>query len=216
MSFASIKSDPSIVVAEMDWPGTGRGKYEKVPTIVAMSQDNIGHRAFTTSGITSLFGFQVPPGVVVRSYFKTFLDGEAKSSTYDDPILISTAGKKLIQIDQRERNWEAMVVTLKHLKEIHLEKMRTALGLTLKDLSFRYVFTHPAACSPQGIRSLEEAVNDAGFVDDAGNRPEFLSEAHAAAMAGFIGCRSQHGSQAWEKFFKVSDIYVDSCEIHLT
>lgn len=202
MSLASEKTDPTSIVAEMRWPGPSL-RSEKVPSKVAMIVDNPDNDDFIDGEVSSFFGFEVPKGSICRSYFKTSLDHDARPSNFDDPILKTALASKLVHADTPERNREAMVVALEHLREIHIEKAQARLGDSFGDTNFKYVFTYPAACSARGIQALREAVHEAGFSDDNENRPDFLSEAHAAAMASFTSCRSQQGSEAWKRYFKV-------------
>lgn len=203
MSFASSKTHPSVVAAEMSWPGNDGGKSEKVPSVVALMEDNPDNDDFDFGEYESFFGFEVPEGAAYRSHYKASLDINARPSQFDDRVLQEDLAGKLIRIDDPPRNAKAMVVALEHLYKISNAKAREALGDVREETLFKYVFTYPAACSPQGIDALRRAVKSAGFPDNNDNRPEFLSEAHAAAIAAFTSCRSHQGSVAWKEYFPV-------------
>lgn len=202
MSFAPINSDPARVVAETDWP-MGEGMLQKVPSKVALYDDNSDHEDFEDN-MDNYFGFEIPEGAVSRSFYKVSMDVDARASEFDDPVLKNGVSLKLLSGEDTEKNKQAMVVAMQRLREIQTQKVRDTLGEdSLDDIKHIYVFTYPAACSLRGIQALRDAAEEAGFQDRQFDKIEFISEAHAAIMAAFVGCKVQHGSQAWNAFFKV-------------
>lgn len=202
MCNASKQSDPALVVAEMNWPESD-GKAVKVPSVVALAADNVGHRAFLNDE-RSYFGFAVPMNAACRSFYKISLDAHALASDFDDSVFSRDIARMLVKSGDTEGNLEAMVTAMKHLRQIHLQKVRDSLGDEMVgDIKFVFVFTHPAACSLRGINALYEAACEAGYLDREGDEVRLMSEAHAAAIAAFVGAKAQHGNDAWKTYFKV-------------
>lgn len=186
----------------MDWPGGGKAC--KVPSQVALSSDNVGDDNFD-SEVDSLFGFKIPKGATRRSYYKVSLDGEAGPSHFDDPIFNDQLSTKMIDSIDSNKNREAMVLALRHLRQIHHDKMvkQVSAESALNNIKFIYVMAYPAACSHKGKENLCSIAEEAGYLDREGDELKTISEAHAAAMAAFIGCRTQLGNLAWRDFFMV-------------
>lgn len=186
----------------MDWPGL-TGKAEKVPSVVALAEDNPDHQDFPSRDV-NYFGFKVPDGAACRSFFKATLDENVHATDYDDEILSHEIVQKLVNIQDPEKNKSTMVLAMKHLRELQLEKATRSIGEhEVEALNFVYVFTYPAACSKRGQEKLREAAIEAGFTDRQGDKIKLISEAHAAAMAAFVGSKMQHGPVAWREYFKV-------------
>jgi len=100
VSCVPSRTDPALVTAEMEWPGLD-GKAEKVPSVVALAEDNLGHKDFPTQQI-NYFGFKVPDGAVCKSFFKATLDSNALATKYDDEILRREIAQKLVNIQSPE------------------------------------------------------------------------------------------------------------------
>lgn len=211
MSFAPLNSDPARVVAETDWP-MGEGMMQKVPSKVALYDDNIEHEDFDNS-FDNFFGFEIPEGAASRSFYKISMDVDARASVFDDPVLKNAISSKLLSEGDTVKNKQAMVVAMRKMREIQIQKVKDSLGEdALDDIKHVYVFTYPAACSPRGIEALRDAAEQAGFQDRHFDKTEFISEAHAAIMAAFVGCKVQHGTRAWNTFFTVINLQY-RCEL---
>lgn len=202
MSSVPPRTQPALVTAEMEWPGL-MGKAEKVPSVVALAEDNPEHQSFQTPS-DSYFGFQIPGGAIRRSFFKATLDEATPATKYDDSILSHQIARNLVSIQDPEKNNTAMISAMKHLRALQLEKAATSTGEEmLEALNFVYVFTYPAACSKRGQEKLRKAAVEAGFADRQGDKIKLISEAHTAAMAAFVSSKIQHGTIAWRAYFMV-------------
>lgn len=202
MSYAPLNTDPARVVAETDWP-MGEGMVQKVPSRVALYEDNTEHVDFEDH-MDNCFGFEIPEGAVSRSFYKVSMDAEAKATVFDDPVLKNAVSSKLLSREDTAKNKQALIFAMQKMREIQTQKVKDTLGEdALADIKHIYVFTYPAACSLRGIQALTDAAEQAGFQDRPFDKTEFISEAHAAAMAAFVGCKAQHGTLAWKTFFKV-------------
>ena len=97
-----------------------------------------------------------------------------------------------------------MVHAMRYLRDLQLRKATRSLGAdVLENLNFVYVLAHPAACSKRGQERLRAAAVEAGFADRQGDKIKLISEAHAAAIAAFVGSKMEHGPRAWREYFKV-------------
>lgn len=203
MSAAPERTDASLVTAEMDWP-KARGKYEKIPSMVALREDNQNHSAFSSDN-SDFFGFNIPKNAVRRSFFKASLNQAARPSRFDDPVLKDNLSQKLVNMGDLTRSRTAMVAALKHLRSIHLKKVANRMGgeNAVEDVKFIYVITHPAAYDEIAKYNLVEMAKEAGYENRLGDEIHLLSEAYAAGMASFVSCRTAQRSDAWRTYFKV-------------